>query len=206
MKSWATTAEIWVSCVQMAVLLGIVLFLLLRMRRFANEAAAGFLAGALLCLALGDLFSETYMILHGGWPPYFSAADVAWIGFFYLLVAANRQLVPLRGHRHSPLGWVLAAAVVAVLIPYTVWYGRAAANLLYGVGLTAFALAVSDGLCLPRGEADRLRPFFAAQTAFLLLELALLLTKGIGFAVVDVLYTAALLAVDGTFYRGTGKR
>lgn len=207
MKPWTTPLELAVNGVQIPLLLGISVWLFLKIRQPVNNTARAFLAGGLFCFALGDLFSELYMLLHGGWPPYFSAADIAWLGSFCFFIAVHRQFWP--GEKR-PAPWyavLMALLTVAVMVLYTVRYGSIAANILYTIPLAELSRLAGQGLHDTRKGAGReaLRPYYASLAAFLGLELALLLSRGIFFALVDCLYTAALAAMGITFGRGTAE-
>jgi hypothetical protein len=182
-------------------------FLLVHAGETLQRDAQFFLACALACFGCGDLFFFLHVLLRGAPADAFSASDIAWIGSYCFLCAVHRALDFPRS-RPPVYAWLAAAACAAVFVLLIALYGDAVINILWGVPMVLLSWTVGVGLQQTgrTSPLHGLRPYYAAQAVLLGLNLALFLSWGTLYLVLDGLLTITLIGMSILFYRGVRKR
>jgi hypothetical protein len=176
--------------------------MLVRAKRTVNPAAVSFLAGGLLCFAMGNLFYVLHYVLLGKINRSFSASDIAWIGAYLFIIGAH-QLLVWEKRKASWRPRLFVSAVLAVFTILIILYGNAAVNILWAVPLCLLAWFCGKGMDAAGKEKgkERLRPYYFLVLLFIAAECTLFLAWDGGYVVTDGVLTAVTAAMGIVFYR-----
>lgn|GEM_PF-598072 len=178
-------------------------WLVIKSKDTKNPIAVCFLAMRIMCFALGSLYYELFYLLKKA-PPYVSAADVAWIGSFYFIIASC-YLLGIKSHKTPFYAYFFAGAIVVVMLIISLLYGHFILNLLWAIPMAVLAKCAGEGVYISKNEEyKRLLPFFISIIMSLFYELMMFLSWGMVYVIFDALWTVGIISTVLTLYKGVG--